>query len=414
MPYRAKSLLVGILGIAVCTLPSLSGNAARCRGGTERTIFGQWGVVPAADSKLGAASLRAELISSANTRYTRVLIEQGAASGKAWTLVIRDGKQRVLQTLGPEDFSRRSEILTHRLATNHLIFELTSEDGKFPDLLLRQQIIMPHTVDGLPYYSRKVEGVDDWKALYDPTISFDQRKLGDNVAFLMVGLNEGSQPGTCSGLALPPDLLLTNWHCGPKFNGAGAQLPDAFWGQSICDRTLVDLSWDDDETSREYTCVKVLAKSQDLDYALLRIRPIDSSSAIAPIPLSLKTDDTAVSMVHHPAAAKKVISQNCQIRDPALPSWTKLVPSATFTHRCDSEGGSSGAPMFNTQGELVGLHHLGFEIDEASGSCDNKNKAIWFRYIYDDLKQKAAEGEAAADAKLTGQDLRSVDRLIRH
>lgn len=186
----------------------------------------------------------------------------------------------------------------------------------------------------------------------------------------------------------PPDLLLTNWHCGPRFNGSGAEIPEAFWKQSVCDRTIIDLSWDTDGKSREFVCTSVLAKSQDLDYALLRIRAIEPSASIPPIGINVANTATNLSMVHHPAAMDKKLSTNCRVRDRALPSWMGKVAGATFTHDCDSEGGSSGAPMFDNTGNLIALHHLGYEIDTATGKCDDKNKAIWISYILADIKNQ--------------------------
>ena len=38
-------------------------------------------------------------------------------------------------------------------------------------------------------------------------------------------------------------------------------------------------------------------------------------------------------------------------------------PQSDFTHTCDTAGGSSGAPVFNLEGQLVGVHHFGFADD---------------------------------------------------
>jgi hypothetical protein len=56
-----------------------------------------------------------------------------------------------------------------------------------------------------------------------------------------------------------------------------------------------------------------------------------------------------------------------------------------FTHNCDTEGGSSGAPIFTEQGALVGIHHLGFD-KLSDGTCDKKNKGVHIGGILDHLK----------------------------
>jgi hypothetical protein len=43
-----------------------------------------------------------------------------------------------------------------------------------------------------------------------------------------------------------------------------------------------------------------------------------------------------------------------------------------FTHTCDTVGSSSGSPVFNEAGQVVGLHHYGF----GSGGEWNENRAI--------------------------------------
>jgi hypothetical protein len=177
---------------------------------------------------------------------------------------------------------------------------------------------------------------------------------------------------------------------------------------SICDRTLIDLSWDGDQLSREFICQSVLAVSRDLDYALIRIRAIEGSAAIGPIPLNLHTDDVTASMIHHPAASQKVISAGCAIVDQAIPSWFEGTLTVGFSHTCDPERGSSGAPMFNTKGEMIGLHHLGFEMDAAKGQCDQKNKATWLSAILGDLKEKVASGHRNIEAF----DLQAIEDSI--
>ena len=43
-----------------------------------------------------------------------------------------------------------------------------------------------------------------------------------------------------------------------------------------------------------------------------------------------------------------------------------------FTHTCDSAGGSSGAPVFDAEGHLVGLHHYGFAEAQVQEWTENR------------------------------------------
>jgi hypothetical protein len=403
-----RAVLSALLAIG---LAGPAGAAPCSNGGAERTVFGKWQTVPTSVRDISGAKTHVERRAPTGIRYFRVLMKLQEPGGERWQLVIRDAEQHVLEVLGPEDFANREVVLSRRHDTTFLVFDLETADTNFPVIRLRQEVLMPEAVDGISYYSRKVEGIDDWKPLFDPTVPFMRRHWGDNVAFVMVGIHEGSAPATCSGIVLPPGYLLTNWHCGPAFNGQNEEIPGAFWSQPICERTQMDLSWDDDQVSREFGCERVLATSQDLDYALLRIRPLEGSASIGPVAIAASTDTPTVSMVHHPAAAKKVISLNCGIVDRQLPSWLGHVAGATLTHRCDSEGGSSGAPMFDQQGNLVALHHLGFEIDPATGQCDKKNKAIWMKFILEDIERKLSTTEAP---NLQQGDVDLLKRLVRN
>ena len=54
-----------------------------------------------------------------------------------------------------------------------------------------------------------------------------------------------------------------------------------------------------------------------------------------------------------------------------------------FGHRCDTLGGSSGAPVLDLQsGRIVGLHHWGY----LDSDPDPVNQAVHFRLILDDLR----------------------------
>jgi len=78
-----------------------------------------------------------------------------------------------------------------------------------------------------------------------------------------------------------------------------------------------------------------------------------------------------VLMVHHPEALPKRLTRNCRV------SAGVAVGGDRFAHTCDSEGGSSGAPVFDVQGRVLGLHHEGFHRDpQTCSATDRVNKAV--------------------------------------
>jgi hypothetical protein len=90
-------------------------------------------------------------------------------------------------------------------------------------------------------------------------------------------------------------------------------------------------------------------------------------------------------LIHHPRGQLKHLTQkDCVVDSPDHPSWFDRKAGMDFTHRCDSEGGSSGAPLFDRDGFVVGVHHAGYGLD-ANGQCDQRNKAVKIEKIIDDL-----------------------------
>ena len=102
---------------------------------------------------------------------------------------------------------------------------------------------------------------------------------------------------------------------------------------------------------------------------------------------------------------------NCNVIDRLEPSWRNDVPDVTFTHDCDTEHGSSGAPVFDQRGNLIGLHHRGHELD-ATGQCDMKNKAIWINRILADLAVQADQRDSDPTIKLTPEDVSTIRALV--
>jgi V8-like Glu-specific endopeptidase len=75
------------------------------------------------------------------------------------------------------------------------------------------------------------------------------------------------------------------------------------------------------------------------------------------------------------------------VSDVQRAGWRNRAVSSEFTHLCDTEAGSSGAPVLNGQNELVGLHHLGFDYDmQRCEYLDRENKAVSIAAILDFIR----------------------------
>ena len=238
---------------------------------------------------------------------------------------------------------------------------------------------MPEKADK-PYYSTK-GSKPDWQELFSSDLNSVPPKVrswGDSVGMLtsFTGSSvDGYKTWCCSGVVIatePKTLFLTNFHCGgPKEWG------ESLWSDDICSNTIVDMSWDNDAVSMEYVCKHVVKVDPQLDAAVLEIVP-KMLGASAAKPVRVRTSpvgaDETLLMIHHPQCLPKQISQGCMAGQ-ALPNWKNSALTTDFSHRCDSEGGSSGAPLFDKEGHLVGLHHLGY-AEASPDKCDNVNKAV--------------------------------------
>ena len=81
-------------------------------------------------------------------------------------------------------------------------------------------------------------------------------------------------------------------------------------------------------------------------------------------------------IIQHPAGETKQISMNeCAVSRPVADG---RAAATDFAHTCDTLGGSSGSPVFTTDGRLVGLHHYGRGV-----GYWNENRAVRIPRILD-------------------------------
>lgn len=320
-------------------------------------------------------------------RYLRVRLEATNVAGCDWLLTVRDSEYRVVQTMNASDFARGSKRWTTRILGARAYFDLQRcKDGR-PDIKFDEYIAMPSEAK-FPYYSTQGDA-----PLYRPLYSGNHpfRRLGDSVGLLMSSW--GRQSWVCSGVMITRDLFMTNWHCGGParvLDARGGWRPfqtDGYWNDSIVNDSIIDLSFDTDQVSREYTVSEVVAQSQELDFAILRVARLDALGDARSAPISLSPPKAgAIVIIHHPEGKPKHVTLGCQIAQVEYPGWRGGM-GLDFTHVCDTEAGSSGAPIFNLQGEVVGLHHLGFAFDtDSCRQTDQVNKAVRIDRIVDALQ----------------------------
>ncbi|MFK4380819.1 trypsin-like serine peptidase [Bradyrhizobium sp. USDA 223] len=307
-------------------------------------------------------------------RWIRVAVKP-EYPGADWVLTIRDVKGRPLQSISSSAVVQGHPVWTERLPVNELYFFLDSSDPA-AKVRLTEYIAMSATAKR-PYYS--IQGPKEaWIDLFEsPLENVDtlHRRKGDAVGMFVAhsGSNlNGFKVWSCSGFLIansPKLLFVTNDHCG------GPWTIDDRWSGGVCETAVVDFSWDGDLVKREFGCRSAMRDPAN-DLAVLELSTTQTDAPPKALALRKKPlKDERVSIIHHPASLPKQISLNCKGITDAAAGIDTVNLETDFAHLCDTEGGSSGAPILDDDGFVVGIHHLGFEKD-TQGKCDMINKAV--------------------------------------
>ncbi|MCF7702334.1 trypsin-like serine peptidase [Loktanella sp. M215] len=210
-------------------------------------------------------------------------------------------------------------------------------------------------------------GANDIMPVHDPAVPPAVAGVAQAVAWL--SFIDGGASRACTGVLIRSDLLLTNQHCiasdaacasmraifGYEYDAAGRLNMGPQIGCAGFDPAWSDFALD-------VTALR-LTGSPGADYAPISLPDMDPGAEALHGPLFI---------VQHPGPHPKQVSFiDCGA---AASPVDGRAAASDFTHTCDTAEGSSGAPVFNAAGQLVGLHHFGFR----DGSADiwHENRAV--------------------------------------
>ncbi len=181
----------------------------------------------------------------------------------------------------------------------------------------------------------------------------------------------GDGEWSCSGFLIEGNYFLTNSHC--------------LENDQVCNAGFVTLGYREKEDEgnfiygQDFNCLRVYKRTQNIDVILLELydpegvlskrkviktinekfweKPQDSSDK------DLKENMHNVFIIGHPGGGPmKICFNNCRVTNLQLQE-----DKMAFSHSCDTETGSSGSPVFDSLGGLIGIHNRGFE------KCEIKN-----------------------------------------
>jgi hypothetical protein len=356
--------------------------------GMEMPHFGN---TVAVDIPIGKDHGYVQSVSTASARYLRARIRVDNGAARDWTLLVRDGNWRIVQTVHPADIEPRQSFWSARVYGSKIFVTLGVPSGSATTLRIDKYLIVPTGLKA-PFYSSQDPAQPRWVPLNDVAVDSPSakikkeiRSLGDNVGlFNAVVRNES---WSCTGVMIAPGLFLTNWHCGEK-KGSN---DEAYWNFLLLSDMFVDISWDGDNVSHELQCTEVVAIDRDRDYAIVRVRPLHDGElpSFALLETAPVKRNDPLLIIHHPGGIEKQVTTQCLVVDPARSDWKNSGIISDFLHVCDTAPGSSGAPVYNaTTKKLVGLHHYGFDYDANCNPMTRTNRAVHISIILDDLKAR--------------------------
>jgi endonuclease G len=209
----------------------------------------------------------------------------------------------------------------------------------------------------------------------DRTLSTDVAKLiaeaSRSVAYLELEFAAG--PGSGTGFLIAPDLLLTNAHNveDKEFGAARGIIADFDREERVTGTKLVVKA-----------ILPPIARSVSRDWAVLRLeRPISHRTPIAlGTPYTVSVDDQIIIVQHPQGGFKRFALDALSLR---------FLNEDVIQYLADTQKGSSGSPVFNTQLHCVALHHSEAEWRVPDGDSTKTitlNEGIRILRVIEDLR----------------------------
>lgn len=160
--------------------------------------------------------------------------------------------------------------------------------------------------------------------------------------------------GTGTGFLVAPGILLTNHHVLPTVEVASASLAQFNYQTDLLGQEVTP-----DEWALSPDKLFLTSPFEELDFTLVAVTPrgtADAGSVYGTIPISADASKVRVgepvSIIQHPVGRRKeVVLHDSTVSGFYIGGYVQ--------YTADTLVGSSGSPVFNSQWDLVALHHRG-------------------------------------------------------
>ncbi len=229
-----------------------------------------------------------------------------------------------------------------------------------------------------------------------------------------------------TGFLIAPDILMTNEHVFPNKDEART--------------AVVQFSAEDATNGNLWACdpESLFDNDKPLDYAVVRVRRagvkaggvagVEKGETLGWLSLdrSPMTKADTLNIIHYPGGQSRQIDTNIQVVDVTTPPFVRYgsgeIDGTTL--------GSSGAPVFDSQWQVVALHHGNFKVITGPPGARihlEGDEGTLISYIIERLREKAppqwqdedwfkslpAERRMRNDRRVTSDRRARIDRRIK-
>ena len=300
-------------------------------------------LLPPQDGLEGGPVWWEEEFEEISSDYLRIHLTSIQTTDDDFTLTVRNRAGETVETLTRTELADVDERWTNVVRGSYALLTLTA--SRRPQLAFR--------IDGFAFHRRGGEIL----SITEPDDRMHVAHHEDDEVIVRaaspvakLSYLKKMTPYVCTGFLIADDLLMTNQHC----------VAD----QKVCETTVAIFGYQYDAEGylypgRQHRCLSVEDINYEHDMAILKLAGAPGKewgqlqfAAKDPI------GDEELLLIQHPAGQPKQVSKkDCTVLEPSADGRSK---DTDFSHGCDTIGGSSGSPVLNLQGQVVGLHHYGF------------------------------------------------------